>query len=576
VDPEQAGVHEKEKNEWSLIDLRLIPEKHRRSAFRLNALGSNFYFGRGVLGYKDFTPNLHYKMCRSVEQDILKAIKEYPRGCFKTSVFSITTPMWWALPFTESDEKMMRTLGYGDEWIRWMKRAHDQNTSTLILSEVDENAQKMGREITTHYRENVVFQQTFPEIQPPWNRSTIWNMSSMTHKRSGNGTREGTYEVSGVGGALQSRHYPRVIEDDLFGEKALYSPTEAEYIIEFHRKLPGLYRADPARPDHIGDNLVIGNRWAVHDLNGWIRANQPSYDIETHAIDGGCCPDHPKGVMIFPELFGPEKIRLLREQLGPTAFAAQYLNNPLDESTTVFRPEWIQHYSTQNVPHPFGARDADGQMRLLTAFQHDTFDGKVMKDVYLSELQRFVILDPAHTEDEKRGRARHAIQTIGYLPGKKPRFYLLNSWAKHCTYSEMVDVALARAKAWKVDRLWCEVLAGQDGWMYYLREKNRDVNIRVEGLKKDRSPGAKDRRIMSLEPLFANHQIWASRADAGYTDFRFEYDAYKSNQTVDLLDTLGYATQCVNLGAGTREETADWMRRRENWISNQTGIGYSS
>ena len=81
---------------------------------------------------------------------------------------------------------------------------------------------------------------------------------------------------------------------------------------------------------------------------------------------------------------------------------------------------------------------------------------------------------------------------------------------------------------------------------------------------------------MSLEPMFANHQIWASRADLGYSDFRFEYDAYKSNQTIDLLDTLGYAPQCVDSAGGTREEVSEFLRRRENYISNQMGVGYSS
>jgi len=44
-------------------------------------------------------------------------------------------PMWWALPFNERDERLMRGLGYGDEWIAWMQRVHDQNTRTLIAME---------------------------------------------------------------------------------------------------------------------------------------------------------------------------------------------------------------------------------------------------------------------------------------------------------------------------------------------------------------------------------------------------------------------------------------------------------
>lgn len=570
---ERAGIETEDRSTWQIIDLRKIPQVLRKQAFRLNALGSSFYFGRVVLGYQDFSPHLHYSMCRSVEQDILKEVKEYPRGHLKTTVFSVTVPMWWALPFTESDEKWMRDLHYTDEWIRWMRHAHDQNTSTLILTETDENAVKMGKEIDGHYRNNAYFRDTFPLLLPG-TRET-WNMASMTQKRT-KGSREGTYEFAGAGSALQSRHYTRIVEDDLFGEKALYSPSEAAYTIDFHRKLPGLFRPDRARPHHIGDNIVVGNRWAVNDLNGWIRENQKSYRIESHSVDGGCCESHPKGEMIFPEMFNPEKIAELRVSLGPTAFAAQYLNNPVDISNRVFQPEWLQHYSLENVPHPFGSREKDGTVKLITSLRHETFDGKIEPDIFLSQLTRFVILDPAHTEDEKRGRARHAIQTIGYLAGKRPRFYLLSSWAKHTTYSEMVDIAFQRAEAWRAEAIWCEVLAGQDGWMYYLRLKNRDKRIRIEPLKKDRSPGAKERRIMSTEPLFAGHQVWANRADKGYIDFRLEYDAYKSNQTVDLLDTFGYAVQCVNLNASDHTETQKFLRKRENQIANEMRMGYSS
>lgn len=487
--------------------------------------------------------------------------------------------MWWALPFTDTDERLMRGLGYGDEWIRWMRRAHDQNTSTLILSETDENAEKMGKEISLHYKENKVFQDTFPEITP--DKSATWNMSSMTHKRDGAFTREGTYELAGVGKALQSRHYPRIVEDDLFGEKALYSPAEAEFTIEFHRKLPGLYRADAERPDHIGDNLVVGNRWAVNDLNAWIRRNQPGYTFETHAVDGGCCEKHPKGQLIFPEMFTPAKLAELRESFGPTAYAAQMLNDPQDESNRRFQDSWLQHYRLDHQPHPNGIRSEgklengiyrQGAIKMVTALQHDVYDGTAVPDVFPSQLQRFIVVDVLHDEEQKKGRSRHAIMTLGYLPGKKPRLYILSAWAKRCLFEEMTSVLFARADTWRVDTIWVEVLAGQDGWALYFKEKNRNRlgrPLRVQPLRKDRSSGAKEKRIDALEPLFSQGMIWACRGDRGYNDFRTEYDSYKSNQTIDLLDTLGYFPQCITENGQSPDAVHDFLRKREMQITGQ-------
>lgn len=572
-------VSSKPKHSWEMLDIAKVPPQHKKSCVRLNALGSLFYFAKAVLDFRDLSPGMHWYMCSTMENDIIKQVQEWPRGHLKTTIFSISTPMWWALPFTDTEERLMRGLGYGDEWIRWMHRAHDQNTSTLILSETDDNAERIGKAISNQYSANRLFASLFPEIMPE--RSNTWNMSTMMHKRNGGMHQEGTYEMAGVGKALQSRHYPRIIEDDLFGEKALYSPSEAKFTIEFHKKLPGLYRADAERPGHIGDNLVVGNRWGVNDLNGWIRKNQPSYKFETHAVDGGCCEMHPKGIMIFPNMFNVDKVRDLRETFGPTGYAAQYLNNPLDESNRKFQDSWLKHYNLNLTEHPFGARDDKGQVKMLTAIQHEMQDGKNLPDVFISQLHRFIVVDLLHDENSKTGRARHSVLTMGYLPGKSPRLYILNSWAKRCSYEEMTSIIFARAAAWRVATVWVEVLAGQDGWLYYFKEKNRSLGnglprpLKIEPLRKDRSPDAKRRRISSLEPLLSQGMIYACRGDKGYTDFRTEYDAYESNQTVDILDTLGYSPQCLPENSGDTDSIRDFMRKREAMITGQMGAaGY--
>ena len=573
-------VSSRPKIKWEMLDIRLVPEKHKKISVRLNALGSLFYFSKAIIGFADMSEVLHYYMCSTMERDIIKQVQEWPRGHLKTSCFSIATPMWWALPFTEDDERVMRGLGYGDEWIRWMHRAHDQNTSTLILSETDTNAQSIGKGISLQYANNAVFKHYFPEIMP--DRSSTWNMSSMMHKRNGGMDREGTYELAGVGSALQSRHYPRIIEDDLWGQDALYSPSEAEKTIEFHKKIPGLFRPDAERPGHMGDNLVVGNRWAVNDLNGWIRKNQTSYAFETHAVDGGCCAMHPKGKLIFPRMFNEQKLAELRETYGPTGYAAQMLNNPLDESNRRFQDEWLQHYAYATAEHPLGALNEDGSPKKVTRFKHEIVCGRVLQDVYPSQLHRFIILDPCHSDDDKRGRSRHAILTLGYLPGKTPRLYILDAWAERCAYEKVIDTCFSRAAKWRVDTVWCEVLAGQDGWLLALKERNRALGnglkhpLKIEPLKKDRSPDAKRRRIGGLEPLFSQQMIYACRQDRGYTQFRTEYDAYESNQTIDLLDCLGYFPQCVeNVATGDPDALRDFMRRREALITGSMGAaGY--
>lgn len=565
------------RTKWEFIDLRKIQDPILRStATRLNALGSLWWFAKAVLHYHRLTPTLHLYVCRQLETENLRKILELPRAVFKTTVGSISLPIWWALPFTVEDEDLMRSMDYGDEWIRWMYRAHDQNTRTLIVSETDENVEKIGQEIGNHYLANELFRHLWPAIIP--DKTCTWNLQSMMQRRAGRFFREGTFDLGGVGKAFQSRHYNRIIEDDLFGEKALLSETRREQIIEYHKKMPGLFDNDPNHPGRMGDNLIIGNRWAVDDLNSWVLRNQKgSFTAETHSMEGGCCDMHPAGTILFPEEFTWEKLKAIKEQMGPRAYSAQYLNNPLDESVLYFRPDWIKEFAYHNIENPLSKR-------LLTRIRHEVKEGEVIPDISISQLDRFIIVDPAHSGAKaEKGRARHAVLTVGFLPGERSKFYILRSWAEQGPFENMVDEVFAAADKFRVDTLWVEVMAGQDGWELYFREKNSyrrsgsDIvkPLKVKPLKKDRSAGAKDHRIESLVPLFASGQVWFSSMDKGFEKLKDEYLGYPSFRTRDLMDCLGYAPQCVEAGMLPREDIRTILNRRENIIMGQmNGSGY--
>ena len=90
--------------------------------------------------------------------------------------------MWWALPFTAKDEFMMRKLGYDDAWIRWMRYAHDPDTSTLLIAETEKNTILNGVLIDHHYQNNERFRWIFPEIIP--DGTTTWNNEIKIHRRT--------------------------------------------------------------------------------------------------------------------------------------------------------------------------------------------------------------------------------------------------------------------------------------------------------------------------------------------------------------------------------------------------------
>ena len=79
------------------------------------------------------------------------------------------------------------------------------STRTLIASEVIGNARKIGSMIAGHYESNAGFRFFFPEIIPKGTERR-WNQDSIVHRRlDGVYHGEGTYDLIGAKGALQSR-----------------------------------------------------------------------------------------------------------------------------------------------------------------------------------------------------------------------------------------------------------------------------------------------------------------------------------------------------------------------------------
>src|ERR1700760_294053 len=249
---QQARSQTESFEKWRLIDAsKLATDKEKRIAYRLNSLGSFYFFSKVTLHHNRFADHFHRPLAESIESYHVQKVIEVPRDHFKTTLFSESSPMWWSLPFSQTDEDYMRALGYSDNFIKWMKRAHDRDTNTLVVSEVIDNCIKFGIRVDNHYTNNNLFRNLFPEILP--DESCKWTEKSKTHKRTKaaqNG--EGTYDYLGVGGALQSRHYKRIIEDDLVGKKALRSDTIMNDTIQYHQLLVGGF-------DSSEDDKFVGN-----------------------------------------------------------------------------------------------------------------------------------------------------------------------------------------------------------------------------------------------------------------------------------------------------------------------------
>src|SRR5205823_2487179 len=52
---------------------------------------------------------------------------------------------------------------------------------------------------------------------------------------------------------------------------------------------------------------------------------------------------------LWPQRFTPDILEMERKRMGTLAFNAEYLNDPVDPETRIFRPEWVRWYYGHEV-----------------------------------------------------------------------------------------------------------------------------------------------------------------------------------------------------------------------------------
>jgi hypothetical protein len=582
---------------WKFIDHTVLPTPALKNlAYRLNALGDNFFFIKVILRKNRLSNNFHRQYCNAFLKWQLKEVFEIPRDHFKTTIGSVGMPMWWALPFTDKDEKMMRSLGYEDEWIGWMKHVHDQNTRTLIAMETIKNSWKVGRKISREYYNNPLFSKLFPEIQP--DSACQWTADSLTHKRDysrpdGN-QGEGTYEFTGVDAALQSKHYKRLVYDDLYGKEALKSELVAQSTWEWLQLAVGAFDSTSGDPNNEPDEIVNGNRWSFHDLNWRIRKELPYFSFHTHDAEGGCCDIHPPGVPIFPEEWSMEKLARMRQRLNEYFYSCQFRNRPIPPGGNTFKTEWLRYFFffkteiTRKIPtvqsinltvdklSTFDTQayrlysSEEHEVKRHMSIKHEVNNGEILKDIPTSFLSKMLMLDPNHKGAQ--GRANHALMLLGI--NRDPlNMYILDGKADTCSREDIMQYAYKMGEKWRVRSIWVEISAGQT-WCKTAFEVENKIRktlgkwyfYDVKEFKDVRSENAKEERIEDLEPFFRRGQIHIAQNDNAefVNKFKEEYNEYPHCATRDILDILGHGIQNLELSKMSEKEMDSFITAQKN------------
>lgn len=523
-------------------------------AMRMNCLGSLFYFVRVALRRRRLTASLHLPLCRSFEREHIKDVIEMPRDHFKSTCASEGLAMWRALPLSQQDVDTFYQLGYSDEFVRWMYRAHNPDSRNLLVSGNITNAAKLGKKIRFHFESNSMYRGLFPETLP--DTSCTWTDYSLHVKRpagsSGGAHGEGTFDFLGVGSAVQSRHYNGiVIEDDLIGLKEAESQALMDKAKEYHQLLVGIFEAED--PTHELDELVIGNRWGYDDLNSYLRENENiatdpmGFRFESHSALGGCCDKHPIGQAIFPEEFSEAKLMARKRRLGSYKFSCQFLNDPSSPEDSEFKEEWLNYFEVLNQTD--GAT-WDRQTHKWKV-KHCVANGVVKNDLRASSLNMGMIVDPNHSG--QGGRCRHAIIVVGV--DAQNNHFALETWADAVGFDAFYDKIFEVAQRWKLHKCGVETIGAQtyikDHIEYLCMVKGYSLKVvDLKGavqLEDGTTARSKKYRILGVvQPLAESGKLWVQKHQQSFINEYLTFSMKRNSRYVDQLDAFAYCGEVAD------------------------------
>lgn len=246
-----------------------------------------------MLGYS-YLSEEHSKWIRYVYLDVKDNTLLAFRGSYKTTAISVVGAIWYLFFFPDR--------------------------RILIASSTHDNAKKILHEIKAQYiKDNLLMLYRLIDIMEPrdlswWTKETI---SLRTRKKT---AKEGNLEAVGALTIITSRHYDKIICDDLVVLKDRISKAERERKKDWVRELQSIIEPN-------GTISYIGTPWHPDDV----------YSIAPKPIM------RPVGTVFSPKLT-KERLKEIRRVQGEAFYASQYeLKHISDEDRILDNPKWGEY-----------------------------------------------------------------------------------------------------------------------------------------------------------------------------------------------------------------------------------------
>ena len=536
-------------------DSQRVADKRRSTLskeefYSLRALAKRdlFYLCNSILGSDRLSVNLHGDLCVQIRQADKQGYQfsEWllPRGTFKSTVITIGKTIQDCLPYTEYDRQHDT---YIEEWgeLSWPYTL-GTDIRALIGHETAESATRFLYSITSHFTGNPLLQTLFPETIPSKRKHRI-NKSELELPRSdkARGFPEPTIDTLGVGAKSQGRHYNIIDLDDIFGDKARDSLTEAQNTIQWFDNIQSFFST------FAKDKLrLVGTRYSTDDV--YAHAEEV-YGKQLFVYSRAMEEVNPKTGLkesIFPEEFPPHKLEIIKK--NKKVYQAQYLNDPYDGDTKI-KYENLRFF---NWLSPIS----------LSPIDQENPGVKTQSIISIRDLNIVFLIDPGAGSS-----GGFTITGTDYIGN---HYVLVALPLEGLNPSDFTELVFNNAMRWQPRTVAIESDLFANTFQYWWAAEMPRRGIRFEVTPVYTKKAAKDLRISGLIPYIDSGSFYVNTAQKELIQ---ELKTWGKSKNIHILDALAYGPEIWQLGyaPGMREQFEVGTMDGEQLDNRDVMTGYS-
>ncbi len=348
----------------------------------------------------------------------------------------------------------------------------------------------------------------FPECIPggkEWGNLSGFSLANKTDVARS----EENIEAIGVGTEITGKHWDVAKKDDMVTEDSINTEEQIKKTADYD---------DRFNVGHFTDSKFkiqdySGTRYHFADLYSK-KITEPGMKVVQIPLETVGADGRPTGMPTHTERFTTSDITSIRESIHPWVYNCQMQLNPEDPARMQFNSGMIQYW-----------------------------------DVLPKELNYYLLVDPASAKKKKSDyTAMLVVGVVKDARGRRLKF-IADGIRDKLNPKQRVDSAIELAKLWKIKGCAWEAIGFQETDCVYLEEKRRVEKLFFDITEIKSHMSAKEDRIRSLVPQYANHEWFWPPKDKVVRNGTFDGKNY------DLTEKMEY--ELIKFPLGEHDDLID-------------------